>query len=103
MDLDFAQNNAVAKLHLLKQGDYEIITANSDGTSTSTISGPVTTEKKAQKKNDVKTRRMLLMVLSNEHLLTFTQYKDGKTLFEAIQARFGGNDATKKTQKTLLK
>nr|GEX11633.1 hypothetical protein [Tanacetum cinerariifolium] len=29
--------------------------------------------------------------------------KDAKTLFEAIQARFGGNDATKKTQKTLLK
>ncbi|GJW74182.1 putative ribonuclease H-like domain-containing protein [Tanacetum coccineum] len=28
---------------------------------------------------------------------------DAKTLFEAIQARFGGNDATKKTQKTLLK
>ncbi|GJT62406.1 hypothetical protein Tco_1005939 [Tanacetum coccineum] len=46
---------------------------------------------------------MLLMALPNEHLLTFSQYKDAKTLFEAIQARFGGNDATKKTQKTLLK
>nr|GEZ74481.1 hypothetical protein [Tanacetum cinerariifolium] len=31
------------------------------------------------------------------------QYKDANTLFEAIQARFGGNDATKKTQRTLLK
>nr|GFB31084.1 hypothetical protein [Tanacetum cinerariifolium] len=31
------------------------------------------------------------------------QYKDAKTLFEAIQAGFDGNDATKKTQKTLLK
>nr|GEW27103.1 retrovirus-related Pol polyprotein from transposon TNT 1-94 [Tanacetum cinerariifolium] len=31
------------------------------------------------------------------------QYKDAKTLFEAIQARCGGNDATKKTQRTLLK
>ncbi|GJZ96963.1 hypothetical protein Tco_0669297, partial [Tanacetum coccineum] len=28
---------------------------------------------------------------------------DAKTLFAAIQTRFGGNDATKKTQKTLLK
>nr|GEX68227.1 ribonuclease H-like domain-containing protein [Tanacetum cinerariifolium] len=46
---------------------------------------------------------MLLMALPNEHLLTFSQYKDAKTLFEAIQARFGGNDATKKTQRTLLK
>nr|GEV39927.1 retrovirus-related Pol polyprotein from transposon TNT 1-94 [Tanacetum cinerariifolium] len=32
----------------------------------------------------------------------FNQYKVVKTLFEAIQARFGGNNATKKTQKTLL-
>ncbi|GJX07390.1 putative ribonuclease H-like domain-containing protein [Tanacetum coccineum] len=30
-------------------------------------------------------------------------YKDAKTLFAAIQIRFGGNEATKKTQKTLLK
>ncbi|GJZ82055.1 putative ribonuclease H-like domain-containing protein [Tanacetum coccineum] len=30
-------------------------------------------------------------------------YKDAKTLFAAIQTRFGGNEATKKTQKTLLK
>ncbi|GKB68514.1 hypothetical protein Tco_0929926 [Tanacetum coccineum] len=29
--------------------------------------------------------------------------QDAKTLFEAIQSRFGGNDATKKNQKTLLK
>ncbi|GJS89648.1 ribonuclease H-like domain-containing protein [Tanacetum coccineum] len=46
---------------------------------------------------------MLLMALPNEHLLTFNQYKDAKTLFATIQTRFGGNDATKKTQKTLLK
>ncbi|GJR05292.1 hypothetical protein Tco_0528276 [Tanacetum coccineum] len=78
-------------------------TTNADGTSTSTIPGPVTTEEKAQKKNDVKARSMLLMALPNEHLLTFSKHKDAKTLFKAIQARLGGNDATKKTQKTLLK
>ncbi|GJU78174.1 ribonuclease H-like domain-containing protein [Tanacetum coccineum] len=75
MDLETVQNNVVAKLSLLKQGDYEMwkirieqyfqvqdyalweviengnsfkpvarITANADGTSTSTIPGPVTTE-----------------------------------------------------------
>ncbi|GJX03585.1 ribonuclease H-like domain-containing protein [Tanacetum coccineum] len=134
MDLETTQNNVVAKLPLLKQGDYEMwklrieqyfqvqdyalwevieygnsfkpvarTTTNADGTSTSTIPGPVTTEEKAQKKNDVKARSMLLMALPNEHQLTFNQYKDAKTLFEAIQARFGGNKATKKTQKTLLK
>nr|GFA44266.1 ribonuclease H-like domain-containing protein [Tanacetum cinerariifolium] len=74
-------------------------TANADGTSTSTIPGPVDTEEKAQKKNDVKAKSMLLMALPNEHLLTFSQYKDAKTLFEAIQARFGDNDATKKHKK----
>ncbi|GKE34800.1 ribonuclease H-like domain-containing protein, partial [Tanacetum coccineum] len=79
------------------------ITTNADGTSTSTIPGTVTTEEKAQKKNDVKARSMLLMELPNEHQLTFNQYKDAKTLFAAIQTRFGGNDATKKIQKTLLK
>ncbi|GJR71806.1 putative ribonuclease H-like domain-containing protein [Tanacetum coccineum] len=60
------------------------ITTNADGSSTSLIPGPVTTEEKAQKKNDVKAR-------------------NAQTLFAAIQTRFGGNEATKKTQKTLLK
>nr|GFB87435.1 ribonuclease H-like domain-containing protein [Tanacetum cinerariifolium] len=52
------------------------IIANADGTSTLTISGLVTIEEKARRKNDVKARSMLLMALPNEHLLTFSQYKD---------------------------
>ncbi|GKA41376.1 putative ribonuclease H-like domain-containing protein [Tanacetum coccineum] len=84
MDLETAQTATTAKLPILKQG-------------------PVTTEEKVQKKNDAKARSMLLMALPNEHLMTFNQYKDAKTLFAAIQTRFGGNEATKKTQKTLLK
>ncbi|GKA03146.1 hypothetical protein Tco_0675927, partial [Tanacetum coccineum] len=40
---------------------------------------------------------MLLMALPNEHLMTFNQYNDAQTLFAAIQTRFGGNEATKKT------
>ncbi|GJV72211.1 ribonuclease H-like domain-containing protein [Tanacetum coccineum] len=134
MDLESAQNNALAKLPLLKQGDYdtwrlriesyiqlqdyalwEIIedgnsfkpvartTTNADGTSTSTIPGAVTVEEKIQKKNDLKAQSILMMTLLSEHLLTFNLYKDAKTLFEAIEARFGGNEATKETQKTLLK
>ncbi|GJX89995.1 hypothetical protein Tco_0343321 [Tanacetum coccineum] len=78
-------------------------TTNADGSTTSLIPGPVTTEEKVQKKNDVKARSMLLMALPNEHLMIFNQYKDAKTMFAAIQTRFGGNEATKKTQKTLLK
>ncbi|GJU51112.1 hypothetical protein Tco_1220667 [Tanacetum coccineum] len=55
------------------------------------------------KKNDVKARSLLLMALPNEHHLTFSGYPDAKTMFAAIETRFGGNEATKKTQKTLLK
>ncbi|GKB53212.1 hypothetical protein Tco_0903965 [Tanacetum coccineum] len=64
---------------------------------------PVTAEEKTNKKNDVKARSLLLMALPNEHQLTFSQYTDAKTMFAAIETRFGGNKATKKTQKTLLK
>nr|GEZ14176.1 ribonuclease H-like domain-containing protein [Tanacetum cinerariifolium] len=78
-------------------------TTNDAGTSTTHIPGPVTNDEKAQKKNNVKARSMLLMALPNEHLMTFNQYKDANTLFTAIETRFGGNEATKKTQKTLLK
>ncbi|GKE06323.1 ribonuclease H-like domain-containing protein [Tanacetum coccineum] len=76
---------------------------NTDGSSTSLIPGLVTTKEKVQKKNDVKARSMLLMALPNEHLITLNQYKDAKTLFAAIQTRFGGNKAINKTHKTLLK
>ncbi|GJX49813.1 ribonuclease H-like domain-containing protein [Tanacetum coccineum] len=134
MDLENTQNNSLAKLPLLKQGEYdtwrlriesyiqlqdytlwEIIeegnsfkpvartTTDEDGTSTTTIPGAVTAEQKILKKNDLKARSILMMTLPSEHLLTFNKHKDAKSLFEAIEARFGGNEATKKTQKTLLK
>nr|GEX14815.1 hypothetical protein [Tanacetum cinerariifolium] len=109
MDRETAQTTTTAKFPILKQekGNPFILVAqtitNVDGTSTTLIPGPVTTKEKVQKKNDVKARSMLLMTISNEHLMTFDQYKDAKTLFAAIQTRFGGNVAIKKTQKTLLK
>ncbi|GJX23866.1 retrovirus-related pol polyprotein from transposon TNT 1-94 [Tanacetum coccineum] len=79
-------------------------TTNADGTSTSLTPGPVTIKEKAQKKNDVKARSMLLMALPNEHLMTFNQYKDAKTLCAAHTTRFGVNErTTKNTRKTLLK
>ncbi|GJV21556.1 ribonuclease H-like domain-containing protein [Tanacetum coccineum] len=83
MDLETAQTTTTAKLPILKQAAQT--TTNVDGTSTSLIPRPVTTEEKAQKKNDVKAKNMLLMALPNEHLMTFNQYKNAKTLFAAIQ------------------
>ncbi|GKE61309.1 hypothetical protein Tco_1511676 [Tanacetum coccineum] len=52
---------------------------------------------------ELKARSTLLMALPNEHQLKSNSYKDAKTLMQAIENRFGGNTATKKTQKNLLK
>nr|GEY85292.1 reverse transcriptase domain-containing protein [Tanacetum cinerariifolium] len=92
------QTSGTAKFSILKQVAQTI-----EGSLTPHIPGPVTADEKIQKKNDVKARSMLLMALLNEHLMTFNQYKDAKSLFNAITTRFGRNDATRKTQKTLLK
>ncbi|GJR53682.1 hypothetical protein Tco_1404203 [Tanacetum coccineum] len=133
MEFESAQSNTTAKLPILKLGEYEMWvirikqyfqvqdyalweviengnswvsvpqTAQENGTSVTKMSVPVTAEEKTNKKNDVKARSLLLMALPNEHQLTFSQYSDAKTMFAAIETRFGGNEATKKTQKTLLK
>ncbi|GJU70514.1 hypothetical protein Tco_1256773 [Tanacetum coccineum] len=44
-----------------------------------------------------------MMGIPNEHQLKFNSIKDAKLLLEAIEKRFGGNAATKKTQRNLLK
>ncbi|GJQ94397.1 hypothetical protein Tco_0005536 [Tanacetum coccineum] len=43
------------------------------------------------------------MVIPNEHQLEFNSIKDAKSLLQAVEKRFGGNAATKKTQRNLLK
>ncbi|GJV75016.1 putative ribonuclease H-like domain-containing protein [Tanacetum coccineum] len=78
-------------------------TAQENGTSVTKMSVLVTAKEKTNKKNDVKARSLLLMALPNEHQLTSSQYSDAKIMFAAIETRFRGNEATKKTQKTLLK
>ncbi|GJS49000.1 putative ribonuclease H-like domain-containing protein, partial [Tanacetum coccineum] len=78
-------------------------TTQENGSSVTKMSIPVTAEEKTNKKNDVKARSLLFMALPNEHQLTFSQYSDAKTMFAAIEIRFGGNEATRKKQKTLLK
>ncbi|GJU22275.1 hypothetical protein Tco_1155617 [Tanacetum coccineum] len=133
MEFKSAQSNTTAKLPLLKLGEYEMWemrikqyfqvqdyalwevikndnswvsvpqTSQENGTIVTKNLVPVTAEEKINKKNDVKARSLLLMALPSEHLLTFSQYNDAKTLYAAIKTRFRGNEATKKTQKALLK
>ncbi|GJS63690.1 hypothetical protein Tco_0678254 [Tanacetum coccineum] len=43
------------------------------------------------------------MGIPNEHQLKFNSIKDAKSLLQSVEKRFGGNAATKKTQRNLLK
>nr|GEZ24458.1 hypothetical protein [Tanacetum cinerariifolium] len=56
-----------------------------------------------KKKNDIKARTTLLLSLPDEHKLRFSKYKIAKELWAAILKTFGGNEATKKRKKNLLK
>ncbi|GJT85667.1 hypothetical protein Tco_1067384 [Tanacetum coccineum] len=108
MEFESAQNNTTAKLPLLKLENgnswvFVPVTSQENGTFVTKMSVPITAEEKTNKKNDVKARSLLLMALPNEHQLTFSQYDDAQSMFTAIKTRFGGNEATKKTQKALLK
>ncbi|GKA63740.1 hypothetical protein Tco_0763346 [Tanacetum coccineum] len=96
MEFESTNSGTTAKLPILKL-------AQENDTSVTKMYVPVTAEEKTNKKNDVKARSLLLMALPNEHQLTFSQYPDAKSMFAAIETRFGGNEATRKTQKTLLK
>ncbi|GKA92926.1 hypothetical protein Tco_0814851 [Tanacetum coccineum] len=64
---------------------------------------PINAEEKAQKRLEMKAKITLMMGIPNEHQLKFNSIKDVKLLLEAIEKRFGGNAATKKTQRNLLK
>ncbi|GKD83174.1 hypothetical protein Tco_1350013, partial [Tanacetum coccineum] len=64
---------------------------------------PKTAEQKLVRKNELKAKSTLLLVIPDEHLLKFHRINDAKTLWEAIKARFGGNKESKKMQKTILK
>nr|GEW54767.1 hypothetical protein [Tanacetum cinerariifolium] len=65
---------------------------------------PITTiVEKAQRRLEVKAKSTLMMGVPNEHQLKFNSIKDAKQLLKAVEKRFGGNAATKKTQRNLLK
>ncbi|GJZ45148.1 zinc finger BED domain-containing protein RICESLEEPER 2-like protein [Tanacetum coccineum] len=95
MEFESAHSNTTAKLPILKleNGNSWVSvpqTAQENGTSVTKMSVLVTAKEKTNKKNDVKARSLLLMALPNEHQLTFSQYTNAKTMFAAIETRFGG-------------
>ncbi|GKE38524.1 hypothetical protein Tco_1461929 [Tanacetum coccineum] len=128
MDQDSAHMVAASKVSMLKQGEFElwrmrieqyiqmidyalweVIENGATLPKTTIVEGkeqvtPITSaEDKAQRRLEVKARRTLIIGIPNEHQLKFNSIKDAKKLLEAIEKRFGGNEATKKTQRNLLK
>ncbi|GKB39735.1 hypothetical protein Tco_0884677, partial [Tanacetum coccineum] len=91
MDSESAHMVAASKIPMLKPVG---------GVTTET---PITSiEDKAQRRLEVKARSTLMMAIPNEHQLKFNSIKCAKMLMQAIENRFGGNEATGKTQRNLL-
>nr|GEZ76037.1 hypothetical protein [Tanacetum cinerariifolium] len=86
---------------VIENGNAPLITQVVEGVET--IIALVTVEEKAQRRLELKARSTLLMSISNEHQLKFNSIKDAKSLMQDVEKRFGGNAATKKTQRNLLK
>ncbi|GJY27590.1 hypothetical protein Tco_0403357 [Tanacetum coccineum] len=127
MDQDSAHIVAASKVPMLKPGEFElwrmrieqyiqmidyalweVIENGATLPKTQVVEGvttllPIHREDKAQRRLEVKARSTLMMGIPNEHQLKFNSIKDAKLLLEAIEKRFGGNEATKKTQRNLLK
>ncbi|GJT29824.1 hypothetical protein Tco_0910099 [Tanacetum coccineum] len=128
MDQASAHMVAVSKVPMLKPSEFEIwrmrieqyiqmidyalwevIENGATLPKTTTVEGGVivmlitTAEEKAQRRLEVKARSTLMMGIPNEHQLKFNSIKDAKKLLEAVEKRFGGNAATKNTQRNLLK
>ncbi|GKC49931.1 hypothetical protein Tco_1072676, partial [Tanacetum coccineum] len=128
MDSEFAHMVAASKVPMLKPGEFEIwrmrieqyiqmidyalwdvIDNRNFAPKTTVVEGvekvipPTTVKEKAQKRLEVKARSTLMMGIPNEHKLKFNSIKDAKSLLDAIEKIFGGNVATKKTQRNLLK
>ncbi|GKA75347.1 ribonuclease H-like domain-containing protein [Tanacetum coccineum] len=131
MDQDSTHMVAASKVPMLKPSEYElwrmrmeqyilmvdyalweVIENGNTAPKTTLVEGvekvipiiaPSTAEEKAQRRLELKARSTLLMGIPNEHQLKFNSIKDAKSLLQAIEKRFGGNAATKKTQRNLLK
>nr|GFB15755.1 hypothetical protein [Tanacetum cinerariifolium] len=86
---------------VIENGNAPLITQVFEGVET-TIA-PTTAEEKAQRRLEWKARSTLLMGIPNEHQLKLNSIKDAMSLLQAVEKRFEGNAATKKTQRNLLK
>nr|GEX11417.1 phragmoplast-associated kinesin-related protein [Tanacetum cinerariifolium] len=102
----YLQHENYAMWEVIEFGDSYVVLGNTTDTTSGDKSGrmvTLTAEDMQMKKNDVKARTTLLLSLPDEHQLRFSKYKTARELWAAILKTFGGNEATKKTKKNLLK
>nr|GEZ59159.1 hypothetical protein [Tanacetum cinerariifolium] len=110
----YLQHEHYALWEVIEFKDSYVVPASSSSTTTTDTTSDesgkksgrtvtLTAEDMQKKKNDVKTRTTLLLSLFDEHQLRFSKYKTARELWAATLKTFGGNEATKKTKKNLLK
>ncbi|GKA52176.1 ribonuclease H-like domain-containing protein [Tanacetum coccineum] len=103
MDQDSVHMVAASKVPMLKPENGNTAPKTTVMGGVEKVIPPTTAEEKSQKRSEVKAISTLMMGIPNEHQLKFNLIKDAKLLMEAVEKRFGGNAATKKTQRNLLK
>ncbi|GKD28284.1 hypothetical protein Tco_1239062 [Tanacetum coccineum] len=87
---------------VILNGDGPIqVTTNENGIETEVP--PKTAQALLQRQRQRKGKSILLLAIPDEYQLRFHGIKDAKSLWAAINSRFGGNDESKKMQKTVLK
>nr|GFA20741.1 ribonuclease H-like domain-containing protein [Tanacetum cinerariifolium] len=110
----YLQHEHYALWEVIEFGDSYVVPASSSSTTTTDTTSDesgkksgrtvtLTAKDMQKKKNDVKARTTLLLSLPDEHQLRFSKYKAARELWTTILRTFGGNEATKKTKKNLLK
>ncbi|GJR39849.1 ribonuclease H-like domain-containing protein [Tanacetum coccineum] len=83
---------------------WDIITNGDQATTDpASSSAPKTSLAANARRNNEKALNILLSAIPDRHLLSFHDAVDARSLWKAIKARFGGNEASKKMQKNLLK
>ncbi|GJY46336.1 hypothetical protein Tco_0435399 [Tanacetum coccineum] len=103
MDSESAHMVAACKVPMLKPENGNTAPKTTVVEGVEKVIPSTTIEEKAQKRLEVMARSTLMMGIPDEHQLKFNSIKDAKLLLEAIEKRFGGNAATKKTQRNILK
>nr|GEX39817.1 hypothetical protein [Tanacetum cinerariifolium] len=100
----YLQLEHYALWEVIEFGDsYKVPTSTDSAESRTGRTITPTTKDMQKNKNDVKARTTLLLSLPDEHHLRFSKYKTARELWAAILKTFGGNEATKKRKKNLLK